>query len=594
MPLFERKSCMCDLERELYHVEHNPAQFVDVCGLAQARFEEIKEEEDREEKEESTHAALPDGSRLAEVIKDESLSSIATQLKQLEAECKKSATKKMQLWSENEAVALKESIKSSEKLIDALKVRLKTASSSTTIAVLEEEQAVLQMQMDKDKRALYFPTSRATFGANGLYVGFDDIWLETLSGSFSLTLEPGAKTSKIIFNISGNSSTALGHQGLEAKFRVDGLKIKSNKSMLNISLDNVQVGVGVKVSLEIHYDVKQHVFSFHHFQVNILHFKGSFGLSRSIVAGILSMTIPILKYKILALLPREIGQLIAELQQTFHVAGHFNISGKFPVESLEHAMFKSEKICHVLGFTPMQMVMFVGLQKSMERKRIIKSVVDLIAYRRKYQDENQWEILKIFWDQACVVYYSRIIKLENTSQLKNEPSINYGFLSFEKLLLGLDEVMNNSIEIHFSLSDVSVHVTFGSLMKNMLSYFKRWCESIKLPNRDDTHRFNRDQFLCLDLENKLQALHTMVNVLKKNISTSRVSVQVSLHGGAKGTMTALLDDIHALGSVALYMALPKDTDMAYEFPIPLMVNVRTMPEGIINIRTFHLVGLWNV
>ena len=590
IPRFKRQSGISNLQKELDHVKQNPVQFVDVCGLAQARFEEIKEEEEREEEEESIYMALPDGSRLAQVIKDDSLSSIATQLKQLEAECKKSAAKKMQTWLENEAVALKASIKASGKLADALKTRLKTASSSSVLTSLEEELGILENQMDSEKRALYFPSSRISLGSNGLYIGLDDLWLETLSGSFSLSLVPGVSTSHIIFNLSGNSNSASGHQGLEAKLRLDGLKIKSDKSLLNLSLDTVQLELGVKLTLEIIYDVKKRSFSFKLFEVEILHFKGSFGLTRSIVAGILAMTIPIVKYKLLGLLPCELGQLIAELPRAVSIEGHFDISGKLPVEALQHAMFKNEKICHALGFTPLQMVMFVGLQKSMERKTIIKSVVDLIAYRRKYQNENQWEILKIFWDQACVVYYSRIIKLESSHLLSSEHTCSNGFLSFEKLLLGLDEVTNNPLEVHFSLSNVNVQITFNSFMKNLLSFFNRWSESIMPLHREDPLLFNSAQFVFLRIEKDIQLLQTLVATCKKTLSSSRVSVQLSLHGGAEGTLTALLDDVHALGSVALYTALPSDKDLGYDFAIPVMMNVRTLPEGIINVRTFHLVS----
>ena len=79
IPRFRRQCGITHLQRELEEVERNSV-FVDVCGLSKAHFEEIMDEE----YEESLFMALPDGSRFTEVIKDASLTSIATQLKQLE------------------------------------------------------------------------------------------------------------------------------------------------------------------------------------------------------------------------------------------------------------------------------------------------------------------------------------------------------------------------------------------------------------------------------------------------------------------------------------------------------------------------------
>lgn len=600
-----RQSGIYQLQQELEEVDKkDPIQFVDVYGLSQAHFEEIAEAEVEEEDDDvsshhsllSSYEALPDGAKLAKVIKDESLTSIASQLKQLENECQKSISKKSKQWAEKEGAALKSSIKSDTKQINALKSNIKSTSDVLKINSLEEELFKIQSAMDVNKRALYFPNSPITLGSNGLFIGLDDIWLENLCGSFSLTLEPGATTSKIVFILRGKSNS---DQGLEAKLRLDGLKLKSDKSILNLSLKNVQLEIGIKVRIEIHYNVEKKEFSSKTFDVEILRFKGSFGITRSIVSGVLAMTIPIIKYKLLGILPFELGQLISELPHSLNVEGHFDISEKFPLDGLQNAMYKSENVCQAVGFSPMQIVMFVGLQKSMDRKNKMKTVFDLISYQRKYQSEEQWEVLKILWDQACVVYYSRILNQDissgaqggeggGVSQLSGENTNNEGFLSFEKLLLGLDEITNHPMDIHFSLSNLDLKVNFNSVLNNVVSFFNRWSESLTHQNTNSVE-FKRDQYVQSQLKSQLLLFETLLKTVKRNLLTSHVSLQVSLLGGPGGSLTAVLDDIQALGSLALYIPLPRDCDIGYDFSVPVMTNIRAIQDGVISIRMFHLV-----
>jgi hypothetical protein len=294
-----------------------------------------------------------------------------------------------------------------------------------------------------------------------------------------------------------------------------------------------------------------------------------------------------------------LGQLISELPHSLNVEGHFDISEKFPLDGLQNAMYKSENVCQAVGFSPMQIVMFVGLQKSMDRKNKMKTVFDLISYQRKYQSEEQWEVLKILWDQACVVYYSRILNQDissgaqggeggGVSQLSGENTNNEGFLSFEKLLLGLDEITNHPMDIHFSLSNLDLKVNFNSVLNNVVSFFNRWSESLTHQNTNSVE-FKRDQYVQSQLKSQLLLFETLLKTVKRNLLTSHVSLQVSLLGGPGGSLTAVLDDIQALGSLALYIPLPRDCDIGYDFSVPVMTNIRAIQDGVISIRMFHLV-----
>ena len=326
-------------------------------------------------------------------------------------------------------------------------------------------------------------------------------------------------------------------------------------------LDNVYLEMSLKIVLELVYDGNKQEFSCST-DFEMLKFKGTYGLSRNIVSGILSFIVPILKYKNLGIIPPEIGQLISELPESLNIQGNFDVSNKIQLESLQCPMYKDEKVCHMIGFSPVQLVMFIGFQKSMRRKRLIKTIDELISYRQKYENENQWEILKIFWDQACVVYYSRIAHLDLGIQGSSEDLNKIGVISFEKLLLGAEEICSNPVDLKFSISNIGLYLGFSSIMRNFISMFNRWCEFNAKQTGDLLYTI-RTQFLKDRISKNLELLQNIIANLRQNLTKLHLSALISLYGGERGSLNLLLNNLHAVGSPTVLSRLPVESDLGY-------------------------------
>jgi hypothetical protein len=104
----------------------------------------------------------------------------------------------------------------------------------------------------------------------------------------------------------------------------------------------------------------------HNFRVEMLHFKGPFGLSRSVVSGVLAIVVPILREQLLTALPPELGIFISSLPSPLSIRGEFNIKGT-ELKHMAHAMFKSEHMCALVGYTPEQILKWIAIQKSIGR-----------------------------------------------------------------------------------------------------------------------------------------------------------------------------------------------------------------------------------
>lgn len=115
------------------------------------------------------------------------------------------------------------------------------------------------------------------------------------------------------------------------RLKIGGFKLRgdSGKGVPAISLDSVKVTVTIRITMMLTYSMKNKVWTSapHHFRVEMLQFKGPFGLSRSVVSGVLSIVVPIIKTQLLANLPPEIGMFISTLPSPISIRGEFNLKG---------------------------------------------------------------------------------------------------------------------------------------------------------------------------------------------------------------------------------------------------------------------------
>ena len=154
------------------------------------------------------------------------------------------------------------------------------------------------------------------------------------------------------------------------RLKIGGFKLKGDrgKGVPRIFLDSVKVTVTLRVTIMLTYHVKskQWVSSAQNFKVEMIKFKGPFGLSRSVVAGVLSIVVPMLRNQLMAALPPELGMFIASMPSPLSVRGEFNIVGT-ELKNLSHPLYKCADMCQYVGYTPEQLLMFVAMQKSMDR-----------------------------------------------------------------------------------------------------------------------------------------------------------------------------------------------------------------------------------
>jgi hypothetical protein len=146
------------------------------------------------------------------------------------------------------------------------------------------------------------------------------------------------------------------------------LRGDSGKGVPRLSLDTVKVTVTIRVTLMLTYSMtdKKWTAPPNNFRVEMLAFKGPFGLSRSVVSGILTIVVPILREQLLAALPPELGMFISSLPSPLSVRGEFNVKGT-ELKHLAHSMFKSEHMCSLVGYTPEQLLKWIAIQKSIGR-----------------------------------------------------------------------------------------------------------------------------------------------------------------------------------------------------------------------------------
>jgi hypothetical protein len=130
----------------------------------------------------------------------------------------------------------------------------------------------------------------------------------------------------------------------------------------------VKITVTIRVTLMLTYSMtdKKWTAPPNNFRVEMLAFKGPFGLSRSVVSGILTIVVPILREQLLAALPPELGMFISSLPSPLSVRGEFNVKGT-ELKHLSHSMFKSEHMCSLVGYTPEQLLKWIAIQKSIGR-----------------------------------------------------------------------------------------------------------------------------------------------------------------------------------------------------------------------------------
>jgi hypothetical protein len=156
------------------------------------------------------------------------------------------------------------------------------------VTSLEEELKGYSNRLEEAKKKVYFPQSAIVIGQSGIYVAFDDFWLENASGHFEVDLIPSKDQPQVKITISGAKDAA---GGIGIRLRVDGFKLAGDKGkrIPKLKMDNMKVLVSLRANISINYDVassKWVVTNPKNFKLDLLSFKGPYGITQRFVSYI--------------------------------------------------------------------------------------------------------------------------------------------------------------------------------------------------------------------------------------------------------------------------------------------------------------------
>jgi hypothetical protein len=342
------------------------------------------ETEDEQEDDEDYLNFLSGGESFAStVIRDPTLLAIGKQMRLIEAECRKNDDLAQKEWKKNILPGYKATVNELEKQIASMRQQMKSLARAATAAKdsgntettdntemrpLETELAAFTEACESTKQKMYLPTSTYTVGGGGFYLGFDDMWVENISGQFVLDLIPSQFAPQIIVLLTG--TTTGSDSGVSVRVLMNGFKLRCDPGtgVPNLSFDSIKLTVVVRVTIMLTFNVAERKWSTNpkSFVVEILSFRGPFGTRRSLVSTILSLVSPLIREQLTKALPPELGLLLQELPVPFSVRGEFDLRG-MELNALERSIFKSEKLCLRMGYTTDQMLRFMALQKSIDR-----------------------------------------------------------------------------------------------------------------------------------------------------------------------------------------------------------------------------------
>ena len=175
-----------------------------------------------------------------------------------------------------------------KKLIEKITSQIDTERESGLAALdtLNEKILELENEINRIKSHMYFPSSKIACGRDGVYVGYDDFWIEKMYGKISLKMLPGVESGqhdmcevvppRILLVLTGDSSTsepttgdssvsvkgppsegppACVEEGLSARRRQNSLTPnkkgpKQSTSSHAASLVDVEEGIGVRIRLD--------------------------------------------------------------------------------------------------------------------------------------------------------------------------------------------------------------------------------------------------------------------------------------------------------------------------------------------------------
>ena len=280
----------------------------------------------------------------------------------------------------------------------------------------------------------------------GVYAGLDDFWLEHLSGHFEFTCTPSRQQPTITLILTGNKHATSGEDnlsngtdrnGISLRVKADAFKLAGDKgkNVPKFTFDSIKVTVCVRILITIIFDTKTSKWTTNSkgFKIELLSFRGPYGINKSMVSATLAVIIPSIRNKIVSGLPKEFGMMLRTLPSPISIVGDFDIRGveltdmTNPFDQIGLNMFPSAGESNsssgssgssnrrYLHYTNEQLDMFKYFQRSIDRSRLLKSLEDVIIYRKKCRNSpSEWDLLKELWYRGMRIYTDKVYELKKS------------------------------------------------------------------------------------------------------------------------------------------------------------------------------------
>jgi hypothetical protein len=230
-----------------------------------------------------------------------------------------------------------------------------------------------------------------------VYFAMEDFWIEHIKGYFELLLSPKGNPSADIaaernptvkINLTGSEPKAGEEDGLgggvSVRLKVDFFKLNGDKGsgVPKLSLDSLRVTLTVRLSIVLDFDPVTKRWSCNStsgLKLKLLTFKGPYGLSRTLVATILTMVKPLIRRAISEAIPFELGNLLAHLPAPMSVRGDFSIDG-ISLETVSRPLNKMTEVEDLFDISHIHSEMFLVLQKMISKSPLLTTINDIAAY----------------------------------------------------------------------------------------------------------------------------------------------------------------------------------------------------------------------
>lgn len=218
-------------------------------------------------------------------IRDMNIVNTGKQIKGFESQHQAMEDSELKEWNKSHKPILGSQIIELEKKVNAMRMRLEAEVLNhglDSVKGLEDELKILVDALEDCKKRYHLPYSPIVLGQGGIYLGFDDIWIENISGHFLLDLVPSSDTPQINLVLTGTENKS--ESGINVRLQLDGFKMVGDrgKSIPKLKMETVKVTLTLRISFCFNFDVKSNSWksSPKTFKLDLINFRGPYGISK--------------------------------------------------------------------------------------------------------------------------------------------------------------------------------------------------------------------------------------------------------------------------------------------------------------------------